>query len=48
MTLNVENTCTDENKREDLPLDFRTIANATNNFSINCRLGEGGFRPVYK
>lgn len=34
---------------EDLPFfDFRTIANATNNFSNNNKLGEGGFGPVYK
>ncbi|KAA8523792.1 hypothetical protein F0562_010215 [Nyssa sinensis] len=32
-----------------LPLfDFTTIVNATNNFSINNKLGEGGFGPVYK
>ncbi|KAK6934361.1 S-locus glycoprotein domain [Dillenia turbinata] len=33
----------------DLPLfDFVTIANATDNFSVNNKLGEGGFGPVYK
>ncbi|KAK8954194.1 Receptor-like serine/threonine-protein kinase SD1-8 [Platanthera zijinensis] len=33
----------------DLPLfDFETIADATNNFSVDNRLGEGGFGPVYK
>ena len=35
--------------RDDLPLfDFRTIANATNNFSDGNKLGQGGFGPVYK
>ncbi|KAK1391220.1 Receptor-like serine/threonine-protein kinase [Heracleum sosnowskyi] len=35
--------------KEDLPLfDFRTIANATNNFSDGNKLGQGGFGPVYK
>ncbi|XP_020222730.1 G-type lectin S-receptor-like serine/threonine-protein kinase At4g27290 isoform X2 [Cajanus cajan] len=41
----------DEEKQEDLELpffDFATIANATNNFSDNNKLGEGGFGPVYK
>ncbi|OAY63344.1 Cysteine-rich receptor-like protein kinase 25, partial [Ananas comosus] len=28
--------------------DFATIANSTNNFSIENKLGEGGFGPVYK
>ncbi|KAK1381936.1 Receptor-like serine/threonine-protein kinase [Heracleum sosnowskyi] len=40
-----------ENKREelDLPLvDFAIIAKATRNFSLNNKLGEGGFGPVYK
>ncbi|KAH9803153.1 Receptor-like serine/threonine-protein kinase SD1-8 [Citrus sinensis] len=47
-----------ENKREtdqvqnmdlQLPLfELATIANATDNFSINNKLGEGGFGPVYK
>ncbi|KAK9268594.1 hypothetical protein L1049_000349 [Liquidambar formosana] len=33
----------------ELPLfDLATIANATNNFSINNKIGEGGFGPVYK
>ncbi|KAL8106693.1 hypothetical protein AgCh_023442 [Apium graveolens] len=36
-------------EKEDLPFfDFRTIADATNNFSYNCKIGEGGFGPVYK
>lgn len=33
----------------DLPLfDFATILDATNNFSLSNKLGEGGFGPVYK
>ncbi|KAK7244426.1 hypothetical protein RIF29_39247 [Crotalaria pallida] len=33
----------------DIPIfDLSTIANATSNFSINYKLGEGGFGPVYK
>ncbi|XP_019255623.1 PREDICTED: G-type lectin S-receptor-like serine/threonine-protein kinase At4g27290 isoform X2 [Nicotiana attenuata] len=33
----------------DLPLfDFATILEATSNFSLNNKLGEGGFGPVYK
>ncbi|RVW12944.1 G-type lectin S-receptor-like serine/threonine-protein kinase [Vitis vinifera] len=33
----------------DLPLfDLDTLLNATNNFSRDNKLGEGGFRPVYK
>lgn len=33
----------------ELPMfDLTTIANATNNFSNNNKLGEGGFGPVYK
>ncbi|KAI4333765.1 hypothetical protein L6164_018530 [Bauhinia variegata] len=33
----------------DLPtFDFRTITNATDNFSSDNKLGEGGFGPVYK
>ncbi|KAK4491990.1 hypothetical protein RD792_002775 [Penstemon davidsonii] len=36
-------------KESDLPLfDLSTISKATNNFSINNKLGEGGFGPVYK
>nr|XP_017251119.1 PREDICTED: uncharacterized protein LOC108221773 [Daucus carota subsp. sativus] len=38
-----------ENEDLDLPLfDFKTIANATSNFSPDKILGEGGFGPVYK
>ncbi|KAK4484403.1 hypothetical protein RD792_006982 [Penstemon davidsonii] len=37
------------NEHLDLPLfDLRTITKATENFSINNKLGEGGFGPVYK
>jgi len=33
----------------DLPLfDFATILDATNNFFLSNKLGEGGFGPVYK
>ncbi|KAI0529644.1 hypothetical protein KFK09_002198 [Dendrobium nobile] len=44
--VNVLNTAT--NTDMDLPLfDFGTIADATNNFSEDNELGEGGFGPVY-
>ncbi|THG15637.1 hypothetical protein TEA_005769 [Camellia sinensis var. sinensis] len=42
---------TDKSQTEDLefPLfDLAVIVNSTNNFSINNKLGEGGFRSVYK
>ena len=29
-------------------VDFKSIANATDNFSPNNQIGEGGFGPVYK
>jgi len=41
----------DEGKQEDLELpffDLATVIRATNNFSIENKLGEGGFGPVYK
>ena len=41
----------DQGGQEDLELpffDLATIITATNNFSINNKLGEGGFGPVYK
>ncbi|XP_065005993.1 receptor-like serine/threonine-protein kinase SD1-8 isoform X1 [Musa acuminata AAA Group] len=38
-----------EGKDIDLPLfDLGTIIDATNNFSVHSKLGEGGFGPVYK
>lgn len=40
-----------EERNEDLELplfDLYTIATATDNFSYNNKLGEGGFGPVYK
>lgn len=40
-----------EEGKEDLELplfDLATIANATNNFSIDNKLGEGGFGVVYR
>ncbi|CAL5393077.1 unnamed protein product [Camellia sinensis] len=48
---NLEQGCTDKSQKEDLELplfDFAIIANSTSNFSINNKLGEGGFGPVYK
>ncbi|KAM3287025.1 hypothetical protein P3S67_020455 [Capsicum chacoense] len=42
---------TREEPKEDLDLpffDLATMANATDNFSLNNKLGEGGFGPVYK
>jgi hypothetical protein len=38
-------------QREDMELPlfpFSAIADATNNFSVNNKLGEGGFGPVYR
>ena len=40
-----------ESHKKDLDLstfDLSTIFKATDNFSINNKLGEGGFGPVYK
>ena len=51
ITLNPEKECTDEKNGQDIELplfDFPTIAKATNYFSVNNKLGEGGFGPVYK
>ncbi|KAJ7948556.1 S-receptor-like serine/threonine-protein kinase [Quillaja saponaria] len=42
---------TSEEQKEDLELplfDLSKIATATNNFSMDYKLGEGGFGPVYK
>ena len=41
--------CEEEREDMELPLfDFTTIADATDNFSSNNKLGQGGFGPVYK
>lgn len=40
-----------ESSKEDLELptfDLATILDATDNFSLNQKIGEGGFGPVYK
>ncbi|KAK1391733.1 Receptor-like serine/threonine-protein kinase [Heracleum sosnowskyi] len=49
--LYAENDGGSGNRDDDLELplfDFITLANATNGFSIDSKLGEGGFGPVYK
>ncbi|XP_034909728.1 G-type lectin S-receptor-like serine/threonine-protein kinase At4g27290 isoform X1 [Populus alba] len=46
-----ENDLINRGPKEDLELplfQFTTIANATNAFSFNNKIGEGGFGPVYK
>ncbi|GJY17217.1 G-type lectin S-receptor-like serine/threonine-protein kinase, partial [Tanacetum coccineum] len=46
-----ENNYTNEGHKEDeelSSLNLSMIAKSTNNFSINNKLGEGGFGPVYK
>ncbi|KAK1369024.1 Receptor-like serine/threonine-protein kinase [Heracleum sosnowskyi] len=51
VTLKPSNDGENENNGKDLELplvEFEEIAKATNNFSINNKLGEGGFGPVYK
>jgi serine/threonine protein kinase len=44
--------CDNDGGKEDMELailfDLAVIANATDNFSINKKLGEGGFGPMYK
>lgn len=43
--------CTNESQKEDLELplfNLSEIAEATHNFSLNNKLGEGGYGPVYK
>ncbi|KAI8004178.1 G-type lectin S-receptor-like serine/threonine-protein kinase [Camellia lanceoleosa] len=48
---NLEQGYTDKSQKEDLQLplfDLAVIANSTNNFSINNKIGEGGFGAVYK
>ena len=38
-----------EKKEVDLPMfNFASVSGATNNFSIENKLGEGGFGPIYK
>ncbi|CAL5336889.1 unnamed protein product [Camellia sinensis] len=49
--MNLEQGYTDKGQKEDLKLplfDLAIIAHSTSNFSINNKLGEGGFGPVYK
>ncbi|KAL7218144.1 hypothetical protein ACSBR2_011422 [Camellia fascicularis] len=48
---NSEQGYNDKSQKEDLELplfDLAVIANSTNNFSIDNKLGEDGFGPVYK
>uniref|UniRef100_A0A6N2NBM0 Receptor-like serine/threonine-protein kinase n=1 Tax=Salix viminalis TaxID=40686 RepID=A0A6N2NBM0_SALVM len=48
-SLEKDNNDEDENEVMDLPIfDMKTIIKATENFSIDRKLGEGGFGTVYK
>ena len=47
----MQNDYNNEDRKEEMELpifDLTTISNATDNFEINNKLGEGGFGPVYK
>ncbi|XP_057993139.1 G-type lectin S-receptor-like serine/threonine-protein kinase At4g27290 [Hevea brasiliensis] len=49
--MNVKNNDSSHSQEEDLELplfDLATITSATNGFSANNKIGEGGFGPVYK
>ncbi|KAI3457530.1 hypothetical protein Pfo_014193 [Paulownia fortunei] len=51
LRLEYVNNHNDESHNKDLELplfDLHTLTKATDNFSINNKLGEGGFGPVYK
>ncbi|GMP52769.1 hypothetical protein CsSME_00018469 [Camellia sinensis var. sinensis] len=51
LMLNSEEGYNDKSQKEDLELplfDLAVIANSTNNFPMDNKLGEGGFGPVYK
>jgi hypothetical protein len=51
MTEALERSSNNMQRKEDLELplfDFSTLACATNNFSTDNKLGEGGFGTVYK
>ncbi|KAK1376664.1 hypothetical protein POM88_032857 [Heracleum sosnowskyi] len=51
MTFKPDNDSGNKEEGEDLELpliEFELIAKATNKFSLNNKLGEGGFGPVYK
>ncbi|KAL8103361.1 hypothetical protein AgCh_027794 [Apium graveolens] len=51
LKLNAESVALTKLEHEDLELpsfDFKSIADATSNFSQEKKLGEGGFGPVYK
>lgn len=50
LSYSVKGESTNRGEKEDLELplfDFITISEATNEFSENNKLGEGGFGPVY-
>lgn len=51
MVQSSEESHNNEEEKKDLELpffDLSTILNATGNFSIENKIGEGGFGPVYK
>ena len=51
MNIRCQNDSNSEGWNEDMELpifDLITISNATDNFAINNKLGEGGFGSVYK
>lgn len=48
LPFSVANSARNEHTMKPLSISFQTLKTATSNFSVENKLGEGGFGPVYK